>query len=588
MLQAYSMLLPQLPNIVQAFCSAFFFASSTPHKHTTPSLALDLQPQLSHDNSSLSVRFSIQVEPLSLGTRFLTMPLEMAHVPTTNYSASNPITASDDFGPLTFFYRDDETLHRTWYPSRSTRGTIRLSFTTYPRQITSSTRPGPRFDLREDQGGLIGTGLSFIPQLAFRPTDTRMHISLSWDLSLCPPDTKAIWSHTSALTSSITGDALSGSIFAVGPLHVLTTNISHPTHPSPARHSPFTLTYIGDPPPFSPTEVFSRLAPLYQHMATFFSPPVNPDEGYSIFLRRSTSRSFGGTAFHRAFILEYSTALLDLMAVGISNIFEILAHEMVHNWPKLEKCSEQDPCGAQRTWYTEGIAVYYAAILPYRFNLTSRAQFLTTINQNAQAYYTSPLVHLSNMEVSNLGWGTFHAQRMPYYRGFIFFVLLDSLIKQASKGSRSVDDLVLEMLRRQRSNLSYTPADFLALLNAELGQPGLAAYSAMSSGLPFIKVKDGAKLGLNLTFVRRDLPQYELGFDESSISSKRITGLVKGSRAEEAGLREGEEVMDGSLYGWTADDAGRKMRLKVRRGGEVVEVEYWPRTRHLVESWQWT
>ncbi|CZR55587.1 uncharacterized protein PAC_05475 [Phialocephala subalpina] len=508
------------------------------------------------------------------------MPLEMGHVPTTNYSTSNPITAYDSFGSLELYYQDDDRLRRTWYPFRSTSGTINLIFTAYPRQIVPTTRPGPRFDLREDQGGLIGSGVSFIPELAFIPTETEMEISVSWDLSHCPPDTKAVWTYSEDITSHTIGniDTLSKAVFTVGPLQGTSTNIT-----LISNHTESFGIYCFGTPPFSLQDLFERLTPLFQQMASFFS---DESGGYKIFLRRSTTRSYGGTAFHRSFVFEWSDDMVEMIALNLDAAFELLAHEMVHNWPKLDKCSIDDPCGANRTWYMEGIAVYYAVVLPYRFGLYDTKRFLEVVNGNAQAFYTSPLLKRSNAEVSDLGWSTFHGQRVPYFRGFMFFVLLDGWIKKASGGKRTVDDIVLEMLRRERNGLSYGPDEFVSLLRGELGEESVRKYEAMSDGEPFFDREDGVYLALN--FTRSDAPQYELGFNESSISEHKIIGLITGSRAAEAGLKEGDEIIDGSLYGWTADSSDRKMKLKLRKEGEVVDIEYSPRTKYLVESWQWS
>jgi hypothetical protein len=34
-------------------------------------------------------------------------------------------------------------------------------------------------------------------------------------------------------------------------------------------------------------------------------------------------------------------------------------------------------------------------------------------------------------------------------------------------------------------------------------------------------------------------------------------------------------------------DYERRMKLKVRRGGEQIDFEYWPRSWEKVECWQW-
>jgi predicted metalloprotease with PDZ domain len=67
---------------------------------------------------------------------------------------------------------------------------------------------------------------------------------------------------------------------------------------------------------------------------------------------------------------------------------------------------------------------------------------------------------------------------------------------------------------------------------------------------------------------------YELGFDrERSLKDQRVRGLVPGSAAEKAGLREGDD-----LLGWQIlVDTAKKTTLQVRRGNQARDIEYFPR-----------
>ena len=65
-------------------------------------------------------------------------------------------------------------------------------------------------------------------------------------------------------------------------------------------------------------------------------------------------------------------------------------------------------------------------------------------------------------------------------------------------------------------------------------------------------------------------------------------GLIPGSRAEEAGLKEGDKIV--SSYGlWgLMDTLESKMRIVVLRDGQELTFEYWPRSVDaLVEAWHW-
>ena len=283
-------------------------------------------------------------------------------------------------------------------------------------------------------------------------------------------------------------------------------------------------------------------------------------------------------------MLEYYDGVFEMTDINIDSAFDTLAHEMVHNWPHMDRCSANDGCNSMRTWFVEGIAVYYAAVLPYRFGL--QYQFRDVINRNAQAYYTSPLVTDSMDTIQDLTWQSFHAQRVPYYRGFMYLVKLDAELRQKTYGKVSIDDLVLILIDRQHRDLSYGPQDFLHLLEVHLGEGGLKEFEQMMRGDSLIRPPANSLAGLRLNCTTR-LPHFELGFDESSVHEGAIVGLVPDSSAEKAGILEGDVVEDAGLYSWVADYHRRKMRLRLQRGGTILNVEYLPRGETMVDACQW-
>jgi predicted metalloprotease with PDZ domain len=60
-------------------------------------------------------------------------------------------------------------------------------------------------------------------------------------------------------------------------------------------------------------------------------------------------------------------------------LVEFLAHEMAHNWPRLDLPLEHSS-------YTEGIAEYYSLVLPYRFGIYTREMFVERMNLMITAF----------------------------------------------------------------------------------------------------------------------------------------------------------------------------------------------------------
>lgn len=572
------MVLSLLQNFARALYSstAFLWPVFDPPRSSAPTLALTLIPSLGHGKSSVQVHAFVKIPDLAKDALFLSMPLVIGNVPTNNYNLENPISAVDLVGALNLTYVDSpDGLRRDWYLSRATGGSVNLTFVAYPREILPSTRPGPRSDLREDQGGLIGSGVSFIPELVCFDDDDDLDISVFWDLSQAPDGSKAGWTFGDGPEAHTVGAKLTlrKSVFAVGPMKAISSRVTIST----SHEATFGIYWFGDPP-FDVEALAEKLSPLFSGMANFF----NDDETvYKIFIRRSTVRSYGGTAFSRSFIFEY----YDRANVSAENAFDLLAHEMVHNWPYLDQCSVDNACIASRGWYLEGIAVYYAIILPYRLGIYSKGEFVSLMNRKAQAYYTSPLVNMSSSVAADIAWDSFHAQRLPYFRGFIYFVAISAEIEAASYGQRSVDDIVLALVRRRRTGLSCRLKDFLAMLYRELGPDSIDSFDEMISGKPLIIPTIDSLSGLSL--IRMDMPPFELGFDEASISNYRISGLIPGSRAADAGLRDGDEIVDSTFYDDSADNVDEKIVVSVRRFGDVLEISYLPRAKKEAECYQW-
>ena len=581
-----------LQNTLETICS-FAFVKALPHSlvSCTPTLTLCLTPHLEQGNSSLQVQLSTRVPYVAADAQLMYMPLVVGNSPTSNYSSENPIKAFDAFGSLPLYYEDWHDVaepSRVWFPQRTVRGDLKLVFTAYPGP-DSRSGAGARIDLREDQGGLIGSFVAVIPRLEPFESGTQLNIHASWDLSQSAEDSTAAWTWGDGLSAHHMGSMESAinTIFAIGPR--LTSTTSRITLPN-AREEAFGMYWMGDAP-YNPAFLFDSCSTLFAGMASFFN---DNDSVYKIFIRRSTVRSYGGTAFARSFMYEYFSGFES----SFSDSIFLLAHEMVHNWPRLGPCAlpstphtlsmlstVDSPCEDGTTWFDEGIAEYYGTLLPYRLGVCNASQFTAQLNSHAQAYYTNPCIRLSNKEADERAWTSFGVVRLPYQRGFMYLVTLDAEIRHASNGSRSLDDVVLELLARKDAGEPFGIDTFLSLVSASRGQQAVADYREMASGKRLQIPATNCMSSAGLTLRRVDMPPFELGFAQSQ---GRITGVLQGSRAAESGLQVGDRIMETSELNRVADGLERNLTVRVRRReGQMEEITYWPRARHTVEGHQW-
>jgi len=565
-----------LLRTAQAYLSLPVHPETLAPQHS-PSLKLTLKPIFdasTGEAEAINIQLSFQSPEVAANHTLVELPLRFGNVPSQQYGPG-AIPASDPLGDLPLLLKTDESNNlQRWLSTKATEGDVELAFTAIPRHVDVNTPIGSRVDLRKQHDGLLGVGLSMLP---FPPTaDEKYDIQIAWDLSSAPAGTSVASSLGEETLIRREGSLqdLQLSLFTVGPLK------RYP--PNATDSSDFGIFYCDPEPPFNIPELASYIQTTYSKISTFFGDEVR--QPYRIFLR-SSPRAVGGAGFINSFMLEYHHG----QAVSQIETQDVLTHEIVHNWPLLDSQEKSRGfTGADVTWYNEGIATYYQAHLPYRFNISSRAELLRVLNSHAQAYYTNPTVNYSNEEAAEKARQDPNAQRLPYHRGEMYLTLVDCQPRPRSRGKQSIDGLVFELLQRRRTGQEPKLDSWLELVDAELGLSAIEDYKVMASGSLIVPPAD-CLTHLGLELFRHDQELFKLGFDSSpSFNRRKITGLLPGSRAEGAGIREGDEMVGAHTLHWqVTDDIERNMTLRLRRDGEVFDISYWPRSWRKVQSWQW-
>jgi predicted metalloprotease with PDZ domain len=120
------------------------------------------------------------------------------------------------------------------------------------------------------------------------------------------------------------------------------------------------IQWIGSPRIFDGEKLAKSLQDLYARMSDFFK---DSETSYRIYARRRPFRGFGGSTFTRSFILEFSDGKAE-EEIDEEELFYLLSHEMVHNWPRMEgpgKFIKED----EGTWFVEGMrSLLFGYILP--------------------------------------------------------------------------------------------------------------------------------------------------------------------------------------------------------------------------------
>jgi predicted metalloprotease with PDZ domain len=484
----------------------------------------------------------------------------------TDAATLQDLTASDAKGALPLAFHDDaetaDAPRRHWQATRATAGEVMVRYRAPISAVLAPRGAAPPLEMRSDHGAFSGQGYSFL----MLPEDDRQRlVSLHWDLG-------RMQGHAVGVTTLGLGDVnqrtmhasdvLGASYFMAGDVHV------YPAVPAPTG---FFGAWYGEPP-FDPQPLMESEQKLYRFYETFFKRPSTAP--YGVFLRENLVNAGGGVSLGNTSFVTTFGPKTELREEKIT-----LAHEMLHTF--VGGLDEKNSA-----WYAEGLAVYYERLLPLRSGQMTRQEFLDDLNTTAGRYYTDIMIHTPNDEIAKSFWADTRIRVLPYDRGSMYFAVLDGELRATSGGKLSLDDLVLAMLDRERHHLSTDQAAWVALVQEHLGEKGKEEFEAMLSGA--IQLPPSDAFGPCFARVTKPLRRYELGFEPRVLTEpKRIVrGLVAGSAAAVAGVRDGDEITQPVPQDLIQAQQDAVLTLKLRRDGKDFAVSYLPRGE-TVEAYQW-
>ena len=250
----------------------------------------------------------------------------------------------------------------------------------------------------------------------------------------------------------------------------------------------------------------------------------------------------------------------------------LFAHELFHYWNGRVLEAEQPERLVY--WFIEGFTDYYALRLLYESGRWEAKTYAKWINRHVREYYLNPALNATNEEIERDYWnkrGT--VGEVAYQRGLLLGLRWHRLARQ--KGvSEGVDRLMRTLVNRGREG-------GLRAANPVIRQVGVETLGAWFADEfdRYVTRAETIELPADVLAPRlvgrlTEVYAYELGFDrERSLKERAVRGLVGGSAAERAGLREGDR-----LVGWTLqNDPDVPTRLQVQRGERVETITYYPR-----------
>jgi hypothetical protein len=503
------------------------------------------------------------------GAPLLALPIVVANIDTvaktiTNFQATDangvlPMQAKDDPG-------DGPMPSRRWLPAQPVKGDLIVRYRA-PVSSSPPSRSGPPFGLSAEGGGFSGAGYAFI----LMPLEPKKYgLAIRWDLAALGPSAGGSSSFGDGdidIAEAGAAEQLPSAFFMAGPVH---------RYPEKPTADGFSSVWVGTPP-FDPLPLMAWTEKLHTWYRGFFK--TGSEKPYRVFLRYNPVNPNGGVGLYNSFVATFD------QNTNTKDLELLLAHEMLHTFaPSLDDASE-NRLGASQ-WFSEGLAIFYQRLLPLCAGLIDPEEFLDDLNQTAARYYTNALNETPNDQIAPRFWEDTRIRVLPYDRGSIYLAVVNAQIRKASGGKRSLDNLVLVLLERQKQGLPNNPDVWVELLLKELGPSAKAEYEAMLAGAVMLPDSDA----FGSCFERRvaKLRRFELGFDPKVMNQipRIIRGLILGSEAERAGLRNGDEITQPVGLDSVQEDQKRTLTLQIRRDGKLFPMTYLPRGE-TVETYQW-
>lgn len=397
----------------------------------------------------------------------------------------NELKILDEAGEVPCEIKDEKPYPfelNVYYLKRDLVGTLEITYQVSPYEWTAedaASHHGPYFEFRPEVGGADTVGHAILPDLDLKGT-----IQVVYDLSASPEGVSCVSGYGE-------GDyTVEGPFQLVRQLYYMFGKIQS------SQEGEFGFFWLEDPK-FDMKAIADFTLNLFRKMQVFFH---DDQARYRIFARHDHTQTSGGTAMPRCYMFGWN----DHQPVTVEEKQNLLAHEMVHNWPHLN----DNPYGIT-TWYSEGTAEFYSVMLPYRFGLTSAETALKEIQTRSDAFYSNPTRLMSNMDAVKICWQDRRAQRIPYGRGIFYLANIDAQIRRATNGEKSLDDVVLTILEMDRSKVTLGNEAFIETVKKISGLDIAEQHAKMCDGTPF--APDPDSFDALFTVEEKEMPEADTG-----------------------------------------------------------------------------
>ncbi|TFZ62907.1 hypothetical protein E4631_24150 [Hymenobacter sp. UV11] len=235
-------------------------------------------------------------------------------------------------------------------------------------------------------------------------------------------------------------------------------------------------------------------------LPTYERRPIDPN-------RRHLSVS--GTALLNSFS-AFATDADGLGPEIAERVDYLFFHELMHHWiGKQIRLRKEE----QQYWFSEGFTEYFQTQLRLRMQVLNPAQYVQELNQDfVSALSRSPVRNVPNDSITyHHFWTNRDYEKLPYRRGFLFALYLDTQLKQTT--SYSLADCLRVMLARSytTNKKGFTDPELLTLIKEVTGvdpTPAYQRYIQQGQSIDFSSV--ALPPGLRVQSTTDNIPLFEL------------------------------------------------------------------------------
>ena len=270
-----------------------------------------------------------------------------------------------------------------------------------------------------------------------------------------------------------------------------------------------------------------------------------------------------------------------------NRFMQLVAHEFFHLWNvkrirpiALEQFDYERENYTPSLWFSEGTTSYYDLLIPLRAGIYDQQEFLAELSKEISRFLTTPGRLIQPLSESSFdAWiklyrpdaNSSNSQMSYYLKGEMVTLLLDLLIRNSTKSTKSFDDVLVAMWEQfGQAELGFTETQLKNIIEAIAGQDLTEFYDRYIHGVAELPFNDYLHpFGVELKPVDAHVPY--LGIVVKSESGREvIKSVASNSPAQLAGVDPGDELL--AIDGFKVNAEKLVGRLKSAQVGQQISL----------------